>query len=227
MNDPRNEAIIRLLRETKNDFLIRLLKEDARNPCANLKPFRHMLLENRSKDPDLAKKPIPLLESEVILDPELLDKLEILFREKAYKEYLEQKIEDEKLGKKEEPASNVINLAMEENAMKYDSECIRRRQMFFDRLKHFERDMQSGTNSKSSTQYKSVVREFELLESENPLLALFNKMFITGRKLKPVVQIRQPVSLETTSKAKILVHIIKGFNVPIRNSAKQDILSHF
>jgi hypothetical protein len=35
------------------------------------------------------------------------------------------------------------------------------------------------------------------------------------------------VSLETTSKAKILVHVIKGFNVPIRNSAKQDILSHF
>ena len=33
--------------------------------------------------------------------------------------------------------------------------------------------------------------------------------------------------METTSKAKILVHVIKGFNVPIRNSAKQDILSHF
>ena len=27
--------------------------------------------------------------------------------------------------------------------------------------------------------------------------------------------------------AKILVHIIKGFNVPIRNSAKQDILTKF
>lgn len=89
VNDPRNEAIIRLLREEKNEFLKRLLKEDAKNPCSNLKPFRHMLLENRSKDPELAKKTIPLLESEVILDPELLDKLEILFREKAYKEYLE------------------------------------------------------------------------------------------------------------------------------------------
>ena len=62
--------------------------------------------------------------------------------------------------------------------------------MFFDKMKHFQRDMQSGNNAKSSTQYKSVVREFELLESENPLPALFNKMFITGRKLKPVVQKR-------------------------------------
>lgn len=62
VNDPRNEAIIRLLRETKNEFLIRLLKDDARNPCSHLKPFRHMLLEARSKDPELAKKTIPLLE---------------------------------------------------------------------------------------------------------------------------------------------------------------------
>ena len=68
------------------------------------------------------------------------------------------------------------------------------------------------------------MREFELLESENPLLALFNKMFITGRKLKPVVQKRQPVSLEAVKETKILIHIVKGFNVPIRNGAKQDIL---
>ena len=68
------------------------------------------------------------------------------------------------------------------------------------------------------------MREFELHESENPLLALFNKMFITGRKLKPVVQKRQPVSLEAVKETKILIHIVKGFNVPIRNGAKQDIL---
>jgi hypothetical protein len=66
VNDPRNERIIKLLKETKNEFLLKLLREDAKNPCASLKPFRHMLLEARSKDPDLAKTPIPLLESEVI-----------------------------------------------------------------------------------------------------------------------------------------------------------------
>ena len=99
--------------------------------------------------------------------------------------------------------------------------------MFFDKLKHFQREIQSGTHQKASTQYKSVVREFELLESENALLALFNKLFISGRKLRPVVQKRQPISLEACKDAKILVHIIKGFNVPIRNSAKQDILANF
>lgn len=96
VNDPRNERIIRLLKETKNEFLMRLLREDAKNPVSSLKPFRHMLLEARGKDPDLAKQIIPLLEKEIIEDTQLLDKLEILFREQAYKEYLEKKIEEEK-----------------------------------------------------------------------------------------------------------------------------------
>lgn len=66
VNDPRNERIIKLLKETKNEFLLKLLRDDGKNPVATLKPFRHMLLEARAKDPDLAKTQIPLLESEVI-----------------------------------------------------------------------------------------------------------------------------------------------------------------
>jgi hypothetical protein len=40
-----------------------------------------MLLEARSKDPDLAKVVIPLLEREIIENDFLLDKLEVLYRE--------------------------------------------------------------------------------------------------------------------------------------------------
>jgi hypothetical protein len=153
VNDPRNESIIRLLKETKNEFLIKLLKEDSKNPCHQLKPFRHMLLEARQKDPSLSKKPIPLLESEIIQDSDLLDKLEALFREQAFKEYLEQKIEEEKQTNqnKNPNEQKVFNLPLEDNPMKFDTECIRRRQMFFDKLKHFQREQAGGANSKSST----------------------------------------------------------------------------
>jgi hypothetical protein len=41
-----------------------------------------------------------------------------------------------------------------------------------------------------STQYKSVVSEFELLEAENPMIAIFNKLFVTGRKLRPIIKER-------------------------------------
>jgi hypothetical protein len=48
-------------------------------------------------------------------------------------------------------------------------------------------------------------------------------MFITGRKLRPVVQKKQPVALDSCKEAKIMIHIIKGFNVPIRKAAIKDI----
>jgi hypothetical protein len=32
VNDPRNERVIKFLKETKNEFLVKLLREDAKNP---------------------------------------------------------------------------------------------------------------------------------------------------------------------------------------------------
>ena len=42
--------------------------------------------------------------------------------------------------------------------------------------------------SDSNSTYKSVVSEVELDQDENFCLAVFNKLFVKGRKLKPVVQ---------------------------------------
>ena len=66
VNDPRNERIIRFIKENKNEFLIRLLEEDSKNPLNSIQPFRHKLMQARSKDPLLSKIPIPLLEREII-----------------------------------------------------------------------------------------------------------------------------------------------------------------
>lgn len=53
-------------------------------------------MQARSKDPLLSKIPIPLLEKEIIDQNKskfFLDQLEILFREQAYREYLEKRAE--------------------------------------------------------------------------------------------------------------------------------------
>ena len=47
VNDPRNEMIIKFLKETRNEFLIKLLQEDAKNPLSSVQPFRHLLLKAR------------------------------------------------------------------------------------------------------------------------------------------------------------------------------------
>jgi hypothetical protein len=66
MNDPRNEAILRYLRETQNSFVKQLLKEDAKNPLHNIESFRHMLMLARKTDPAMSGIPIPMLDAEII-----------------------------------------------------------------------------------------------------------------------------------------------------------------
>ena len=67
MNDPRNQCIIKILRETKNEFLITLLTADSKNLMATCNPFRHKLLAARAKDPTgFGKIFVPMLETELI-----------------------------------------------------------------------------------------------------------------------------------------------------------------
>lgn len=96
VNDPRNEKIIKYIKETKNEFLSYLLNEDSKNPLYNLEPFRHKLMQARLKDPVFSRIPIPLLEKEVIDQSKtkfFLEQLENLFREQAYREFLEKRAE--------------------------------------------------------------------------------------------------------------------------------------
>lgn len=91
VNDPRNEQIIRKIKEHTNEFLKRLLIEDSRNLLADEEPFRHKLLKMRNMDVDLANKFIPFLESEIIDSSKsqlFLSKLEEIYRNEAYTKYV-------------------------------------------------------------------------------------------------------------------------------------------
>lgn len=68
---------------------------------------------------------------------------------------------------------------------------------------------------KGNIQYKSVVKEFEL-EAKNPFQAIFSKLFMGGRKLKPAIKKRTAVAFESVEESVIHVHVIKGENVPLR-----------
>lgn len=97
VNDPRNEGIIKIIKEQRNEFFIKLLSEDAKNLLADAKPFRHKLLQLRAKNADAANLPIPLYESELIDSSRstlYLEMLEKLFRDEAYMAHLKARIEE-------------------------------------------------------------------------------------------------------------------------------------
>jgi hypothetical protein len=130
VNDPRNESIIRLLKETKNEYLIKLLQADSKNLLAGDEPFRHKLLKARNKDVTLANVFIPILENELIDSARtsfFLNHLETLFREEAYIQHLNKRAKLE---------SNEDSRAEEKSDLKdfrfVDLETLRRRQAIFD-----------------------------------------------------------------------------------------------
>lgn len=74
-----------------------MLSDDSKNLLAETKPFRHRLLQLRTRDAELANIPIPMLENELIDSSRssyFLEKLEKLFRDEAYLVHLKARIED-------------------------------------------------------------------------------------------------------------------------------------
>ena len=51
----------------------------------------------------------------------------------------------------------------------------------------------------------------------NFLVTIGNKLFQRGRKLKPLVKEQPTKNLELVKEARLVVHVIKGENVPIRH----------
>lgn len=134
VNDPRNQQIIKILRETKNEFLVNLLSADAKNLMSDSKPFRHKLLHARQNDAaGFGKFFIPMLETEIIDSMRssfYLEQLEQLFRNEAYMIHLKKMVEKQKEAKeegKEDEMNNLFNLM--------DMATLTRRQEIFDLIK--------------------------------------------------------------------------------------------
>jgi len=66
------------------------------------------------------------------------------------------------------------------------------------------------------------VNEEEFNYDSNFLSVIMNKVFMKGRKLRPLVKEQPAKSLEQFKECKIVVHCIKGENVPIRHSIVND-----
>ena len=80
--------------------------------------------------------------------------------------------------------------------MKNNAESTRRRQNFFETIKKRQNEIKAG-KTRVNISVKSVVREFQLIDKENPIVVFLNRLFQVKRKLAPVVRERVPVSAES------------------------------
>ena len=96
-----------------------------------------------------------------------------------------------------------------------DLDTLRRRQLIFDQIK--ERIAQHSSESRAGgSTYQSIVVEEDFKYDANFLITISEKLFMRGRKLKPLIREKPAQNLEAFSECQIVVHVIKAENVPIR-----------
>ena len=134
-----------------------MLKQDARNGLNATEPFRHKLLAERSKDPELQRTFIPLLENELVDGSRTsvyLKRLADLYKEEARIRHLEAKAALQKAAS----ASDEVNLDGQDLI---DCDTLRRRRMIYDAIRDRKRASDIGTG-RAGAQYASVVYETKI-----------------------------------------------------------------
>lgn len=66
--------------------------------------------------------------------------------------------------------------------------------------------------------YDAVVSEFLMQDAEVSILTILKNMFKFERQLKPVVKERKQAAVDSVNEAKLLIHVIRGQDVPVRQS---------
>ena len=153
----------------------------------------------------MGKKKFPILESQIEKNKELVQILEDFKNEERQMLYNE----DEEKEKK-------IKSALEELKKKNKGKVLTD-----DEYLAYQKDkiaaMKKDQIIKGSLGYFQVVSQAEIIDDPIMLFKeFFMRVFTRSRKLAPVRVKPTPVKIEKTEKIKINIHIVKGYNIPIR-----------
>jgi len=216
INDPRNVIYFEKMKKLKTEILLKYLNKEYMLPFYDVKSLRHYLLVKRQEKSSLKKLKIPLLETEIEKSSEIRKVLrEIDNVPEETQEEQEKRIKSqlEKLNKMY--GNNVLN---EEEYMI----------MLTKKIKTMKKDIVN----KLQMSYFQIISEF--FYSPDIKLGIRDFCFDVispARKLAPRKKRNTAAKLETIKEIKITVHIVKGYNMPIRNesipaSIRDQIKSH-
>lgn len=184
VNDPRNELIIKHMRNMKNDYMDRLLSLDAKFQLNDIESFRHMLMKARNQDPNCAYYPIPQLNSELI-NPDIskfyIEWLEEVHRQQTYKAYLTKKAIVHQNLMEQDKVSDASSHQV------FDIDTLQRRQIIFDHINKRKKQMATGVLVNKQANYDAVVSEYIMQDAEASILTIIKNLFRFERALKPKV----------------------------------------
>ena len=216
VNDPRNVASVEDMKKDKLELMLKFLYKEYLLTYYDVYSKRHELLLKRLTKKSMGKKKFPILESQIEKNKELVQILEDFKNEETQMLYNEDEEKELK-----------IKSALEELKIKNKGKVLTD-----DEYLSYQKDkiaaMKKDQIIKGSLGYFQVVSQAEIIEDPIMLFKeFFMRVFTRSRKLAPVRVKPTPVKIEKTEKIKINIHIVKGYNIPIRyNSQPQAIIDN-
>ena len=218
VNDPRNVAFVEEMKKGRLELMLKFLYKEYLLNFNDVLSTRHYLLLKRLEKKSLENVTFPILESQIEKDEKTQELLAKLRKEDSQErkfltpeEEFEAKIRD---GLKE------INKIAPKD-MKTNKE-------FTDVIRQKIKVMKKDKTQIYQYNYFQVISEAEIYD--DPVLLLkefFIRVFSRARKLAPLKIKPPPVKVEKTEKLKVNIHVVKGYNVPIRKEAlPSNVIDH-
>ena len=208
VNDPRNGAFVKKMKKDKLELTLKFLYKEYLLTYYDVHSNRHYLLLKRLEKRTLSKLKFPILESQILKNKELS---RILHNLKLSETKSKLSIDDEKEKK--------IKEALENIKKKYKGRVLSEEE-FLTFQKEKISAMKKDESIKRELVYYQVISEAEIYE--NPILffkEFFMRVFSRSRKLAPLRLKPAPVKVENLEKIKINIHVVKGYNIPLRSTA--------
>ena len=216
VNDPRNVASVEEMKKDKLELMLKFLYREYLLTYYDVYSKRHELLLKRLTKKSMGKKKFPILESQIEKNNELVKILEDFKNEEKQMQFNE-----------DEEMENKIKSALEALKNKHKGKILTD-----DEFLAYQKDkiaaMKKDQIVKGTLAYTQVISEAEIIDDPIMLFKeFFMRVFTRSRKLAPVRIKPTPVKIEKTEKIKINIHIVKGYNIPIRiNSPPQAIIDN-
>lgn len=206
INDPRNVLIFEKIKKLKTELLLKFLYKEYMLPYYDIESIRQMILQKRVEKSSLRNVKIPILEKQIENDQQLQQIMQNLLKEK-------ENLSKEELDKKIKIQLELLN--------KNHSGMILSDDEFYAFVNEKIKTLRKDVVNKIQYSYFQIVSEFfyatDIWKILNNLIA---DLCEQDRRLKPKRKKKDDKRVEKCSGIKINVHVIKGYNIPIRFNSK-------
>lgn len=218
VNDPRNVAFVEEMKKGRLELMLKFLYKEYLLNFYDVLSTRHYLLLKRLEKKSLENETFPILESQI----EKNEKIKLLLDQL--------KKEDQQVslyGNENEEFEARMKQGLEK-INKVSAKDLRTNKEFTDVIRQKIKVMKKDKTQIYQYNYFQIISEAELYD--DPVLLLkefFIRVFSRARKLAPLKIKPPPVKVEKTERIKINIHVVKGYNVPIRKEAlPSNVIDH-